>query len=157
MAGFIERLRDDPALHERARALKAELLDHPALAGYLHGLWDELLGWLRDELGRDDSDARRRLERLLAGIGRRLQADDEMRAWIDVQLLVAAPAWVEAARAGLVELIGDEIEAWDDTLLAAEIERHIGRDLQFIRVNGTLVGGLVGLAIHALGQWLQAG
>jgi uncharacterized membrane-anchored protein YjiN (DUF445 family) len=84
--------------------------------------------------------------------GARLEADREIRDWLDEQILNAIPPLVEEHRAKIGAFIEDQINGWQETKLVEELERHIGSDLQYIRINGTLVGGLAGLAIAAATQ-----
>jgi uncharacterized membrane-anchored protein YjiN (DUF445 family) len=155
MAGFVQRLQDDPALRLKGEAIRQELLAHPALADYLHGLWSELLAWLHDDLARDDSSIRSRIAGLALTLGDKLQADAPMQQWINAQLLAAAPQWIDRYREDIRRYIVDRVDAWDTAEMTVELERNIGTDLQFVRINGTLVGGLVGLLIHALTQALR--
>jgi uncharacterized membrane-anchored protein YjiN (DUF445 family) len=152
--GFVERLKDDPEYRLKGETIKREVLSHPALAGYLHELWRELLAWLHDDLGRDDSSIRQRLAQTARTLGEKLAADAAMRQWINDQILAAAPAWIERYRHDIRDYIVARVEEWDTQELTVELERNIGRDLQYIRINGTLVGGLIGLLIHALTQAL---
>ena len=89
-------------------------------------------------------------------LGKQLQADTDIQAWINAQILAAAPVPIERYREDIRSYIVHRIQDWNATELTNELERNIGRDLQFIRINGTLVGGLVGLCIHAATQWLKA-
>src|SRR5205814_8935518 len=89
---------------------------------------------------------------MLEGIGRTLREDRAMQTWIDEQILKAAPALVEEHRDKIGRFIEDQIMSWQEEKLVGELERHIGSDLQYIRINGTLVGGLAGLVIAALTQ-----
>lgn len=156
MAGFIERLKSDPAFQQRGEAIRAELLAHPALGDYLHGLWSALLGWLHDDLTKTDSSIRLRIVAMAGTLGARLRADEAMRRWINEQIVDAAPRAIERYREDIRRYIVERVAEWNADEMTNELERHIGRDLQFIRVNGTLVGGLVGLAIHAATQiWKQ--
>jgi uncharacterized membrane-anchored protein YjiN (DUF445 family) len=155
-AGFIARLQADPAFQQRGEEIRAELMAHPALGEYLHGLWDELLAWLDHDLGQPDSTIGARIARLTAALGTRLQADGEIRRWINEQIEAAAPLAIERYREDIRHYIIERVGQWNATEMTTELERHIGRDLQFIRVNGTLVGGLVGLLIHAVTQWTRA-
>lgn len=156
MAGFIERLKSDPAFQQRGEAIRAELLAHPALGDYLHGLWSELLGWLHDDLAKTDSSIRLRIVAMAGTLGARLRADEAMRRWINEQIVDAAPRAIERYREDIRRYIVERVAEWNADEMTNELERHIGRDLQFIRVNGTLVGGLVGLAIHTATQiWKQ--
>ena len=152
--GFVEKLKSDARTRDRVQRLRDELLDSPALAGYLGGLWLELRAWLGADLARRPSATHDRLAEMARGFGARLEADAAVRQWIDEQILAAAPALVEEHRAKFGRFIEDQINAWQEEKLVAELERHIGPDLQYIRINGTLVGGLAGLLIALATQAL---
>lgn len=79
-----------------------------------------------------------------------------MRQWINDRILQAAPALIEEYRPRLGSFIAAKVGEWKDEEIVDKLEQNIGRDLQFIRVNGTLVGGCVGLLIHLARQWLGA-
>jgi uncharacterized membrane-anchored protein YjiN (DUF445 family) len=150
VAQFIQRLKRDEALRDRIHRLRDEALDSPALAGYVAGLWQDLRRWLAAQDDRQSSSLHQRVTATLEALGRTLRADREMQAWIDEQILKAAPALVEEHRAKIGRFIEDQVMGWQEEKLVAELERHIGPDLQYIRINGTLVGGLAGLAIATL-------
>ena len=154
MEDFVERLKSDPDFRARGEAIRAELLAHPALTDYLRGLWDTLLAWLHDDLARDDSTIRRRIAVLAGSMGQRLQQDEAFRGWINEQITEAAPVAIARYREDIRRYIVERVAQWNAQEMTDELERHIGRDLQFIRVNGTLVGGLVGLLIHTVTQAL---
>jgi uncharacterized membrane-anchored protein YjiN (DUF445 family) len=155
VAGFIARLKADEALREKIHQLRDEALDSPALAGYIAGLWQDLRAWLAAQEDRRSSSLHQRVTAMLEALGRTLRADREIQAWIDEQILRAAPALVEEHRAKIGAFIEDQIMGWQEEKLVAELERHIGPDLQYIRINGTLVGGLAGLCIAALTQLVK--
>jgi uncharacterized membrane-anchored protein YjiN (DUF445 family) len=155
MDDFVVRLKLDPEFRARGEQIRAELMAHPALGEYLHGLWSELLAWLHDDLGRGDSSIGRRIAAMAGTLGQRLQADAAIRGWINEQLEAAAPAAIERYREDIRHYIEGRVAEWNAAEMTVELERHIGRDLQFIRINGTLVGGLVGLLIHAVTQFLR--
>ncbi|MDN8612851.1 DUF445 domain-containing protein [Variovorax ginsengisoli] len=152
MTGFVERLKTDPEFQRRGEALRADLQAHPALGDYLHGLWSELLAWLHDDLAKSDSSIRQRLVAMIGALGARLSADEAMRRWINEQIVDAAPRAIERYREDIRRYIVERVAEWNADEMTVELERNIGRDLQFIRVNGTLVGGLVGLLIHTATQ-----
>jgi len=152
---FVVRLKLDPEFQQRGEQIRAELIAHPALGDYLHGLWGELLGWLHDDLGRPDSTIRQRIATMAGALGQRLHSDAAIRAWINEQLEAAAPAAIERYREDIRRYIEQRVGEWNAHEMTDELERHIGRDLQFIRINGTLVGGLVGLLIHTATQLLR--
>ena len=152
---FVLKLKHDPEFHARGEQIRAELQAHPALAEYPHGLWDELLAWLHADLARDDSSIRQRVVAMAGSLGARLQRDESIRRWINEQIEAAAPAAIERYREDIRRYIVERVQEWNADEMTAELERNIGRDLQFIRVNGTLVGGLVGLAIYSLTRLLS--
>jgi uncharacterized membrane-anchored protein YjiN (DUF445 family) len=156
VAGFIERLKHDPELKKRINGVRDELLESPALADYIGGLWQEFRGWLARDLEQRPSVAHERFAAMARAFGARLEADREIRQWIDEQILIAIPPLVEEHRAKIGRFIEDQINSWQEKRLVEELERHIGPELQYIRINGTLVGGLAGLAIAAATSWARA-
>lgn len=104
---------------------------------------------------KDDSSIRQRIVAMAGTLGARLRADEAMRRWINEQIMDAAPRAIERYREDIRRYIVERVAEWNAEEMTIELERNIGRDLQFIRVNGTLVGGLVGLGIHAATQLLK--
>jgi uncharacterized membrane-anchored protein YjiN (DUF445 family) len=159
VAQFVARLRTDPAMRSRLEAMRDELLASPALAHYATGVWRELRGWMAADLASEPSVTRARLAVMARGLGERLEADAGVRQWIDDRILAAVPALVAEHRAKFGRCIEDQINGWQEEKLVEELERHIGPDLQFIRINGTVVGGLAGLALAlataATTAWLR--
>jgi uncharacterized membrane-anchored protein YjiN (DUF445 family) len=149
-AGFVARLKSDDALRARVHALRDEALASPALARYVGGLWDELRAWLKSDLARDASAVRSRATRAVTALAQSLERDADMQRWIDERILAAAPALVAEHRRGIGRFIEEQILSWQEQRLVGELERHLGADLQYIRINGTLVGAAAGLAIAAL-------
>jgi uncharacterized membrane-anchored protein YjiN (DUF445 family) len=146
VARFVEKLKSDEAMRARVHRLRDEVLDSPALAAYVGGLWDELRAWLQAE----QALVEQKSAALLRHFGELLAADRGIQQWLDEQILAAIPPLVEEHRAGIGRFVEDQINAWQETRLVEELERHVGADLQYIRINGTVVGGLVGLAIAVL-------
>jgi len=150
VAGFIQKLKNDETTRININRIRDELLESPALNTYIGGLWQEFRGWLGEDLEKGDSQTRQRVAALVRAFGEQLEADREIRQWIDEQILKALPPLVEEHRAKIGRFIEDQINGWQEKKLVQELERHIGPDLQYIRINGTLVGGLAGLAIAVL-------
>jgi uncharacterized membrane-anchored protein YjiN (DUF445 family) len=153
---FIARLKTDESLRQKVQSIRDELLASPALATYIGGLWQEFRDWLGADLKASASVAHARISAMVLAFGERLEADREIRQWIDEQILTAIPPLVEEHRAKIGRFVEDQINSWQEKKLVEELERHIGPDLQYIRVNGTLVGGLAGLAIALLTSWSRA-
>ena len=149
VARFIERLKEDEALRARVQAAVSELVDSPALAAYIGALWRELRDWLAADVRSDSSVTRERLAQMVMTLGAKLESDAGIRQWIDEQILRALPPLVEEHRAKIGRFIEEQVNGWQEKRLVDELERHIGPDLQYIRVNGTIVGAAAGLAISA--------
>ncbi|WP_313086355.1 DUF445 domain-containing protein [Pseudomonas sp.] len=152
VAEYIERLKHDPAYRLEVERIVAQLLEHPATTEYLQTLWQELTQWLQADLDSPDSRIGRRIVTLTQGLGDSLAADTAMRGWINEQLAAAAPGMLERYRGQIGKYIAQRVENWESRELVEQMEQSVGKDLQYIRINGTLVGGLVGLVLHALTQ-----
>lgn len=155
---FIARLRTDPALIARVQELKTQLVDNPAVHTYVEGLAQEAKNWLRRDLSDPNSHLGLHLHAALSDIGRKLASDASLREAINRHILNAAELLAQDLRSGVTEHIAATVKGWDDRALVQEMERSVGKDLQFIRINGTLVGGLVGVVLYALttyGLWLR--
>lgn len=143
-------LSEDPVVAERGQVLRDEFLRHPAVKAYLDELWQRIRSYLSDALNDPGSPIRVGLEQELRIIGRRLQEDSEVSERLNRWLRELITYLVETYRQPLSEIVSDTIDDWDPTATAERIELYIGRDLQFIRINGTLVGGLVGVLIYVV-------
>ena len=138
----------DEGTQARAEGLKLRLLDHPQFAATGISLWNALRRALLGALREPQGALRARLQRELTAFAERLTADEELRQRLDGLAADAAVFAVERYGAELTTVITHTIERWDGHEAARRIELHVGRDLQFIRINGTIVGGLVGVVIH---------
>jgi uncharacterized membrane-anchored protein YjiN (DUF445 family) len=138
----------DEDTQARAEGLKLRLLDHPQFAATGISLWNALRRALLGALREPQGALRARLQRELTAFAERLSADEELRQRLDGLAADAAVFAVERYGAELTTVITHTIERWDGHEAARRIELHVGRDLQFIRINGTIVGGLVGVVIH---------
>ena len=150
---WIERLRNDPQLQQKANQVRDDLLQHPALNEYLQALWGDLLRWLERDVQDPHSSLHQRLIAGITHLGCELQDNPQMQQWLNAQVQELGPQIVERYRPAIRRYISERVGQWDTRELIEEVETHLGRDLQYIRINGTLVGGLVGLVIHTLTQW----
>ena len=151
VAGFVARLKTDEALRQRVFRMRDELMQNPALERYLGGLWQDFRAWLAGDL-QGGSAVHQKIASAARSMGGMLNENAEIRGWIDEQILQSLPPLVEEHRAAIGRFIEDQINGWQEQKLVGELERHIGPDLQYIRINGTLVGGLAGLLIAAATQ-----
>ncbi|MEO6526126.1 MAG: DUF445 domain-containing protein [Gemmatimonadaceae bacterium] len=144
---FTEKLHNSPEMIARAESMKERLLEHPAV-GELSGA---LLGAARNALTKyagPDAPSPEPLERAIGGIAERVLASETLQHDIDEAIERLVLGVVEQYRPEVAELIARTVEGWDANDASRKIEVQIGRDLQFIRINGTLVGGLVGLFLY---------
>jgi len=145
-------LQNDPDTMERAERLKRRMLTTPQVATTVISLWQAVRGALLVTLDDPDSLIRARAVTALAAFGQRLDDDQPLRARFDGYAADAAAHVVQTYGTEMTTVITDTIERWDGDEAARRIELHVGRDLQFIRINGTLVGGLAGLLIYTVAQ-----
>ena len=145
-----EDLQHDPETQERTERLKERLLDHPQVVESSVALWNALRRALQASLVDPDGAVRERLCTELASFGAQLREDDGLRRRLDGTAADVAVFAVSRYGAEVTAVITHTIERWDGKEAARRIELHVGRDLQFIRINGTIVGGLVGVLIHTV-------
>jgi uncharacterized membrane-anchored protein YjiN (DUF445 family) len=154
LAQLADDLQHDEATMARAEALKVRILDHPQVGGTAVALWEAVKVVLVEALDDPEGHLRRRLSEELAAFGARIGADAQLRDRLDTWGADAATALMERYGAELTSVISSTIDRWDGKEAAERIELHVGRDLQFIRINGTVVGALVGLLLHTMSQVL---
>ncbi|HET9841790.1 MAG TPA: DUF445 domain-containing protein [Nocardioides sp.] len=150
LAQLADDLQHDPETRERTERLKDRLLDQPQVVESGIAIWNALRRALQQSLRDPEGAVRERVGRELAAFGLRLRQDAELRARIDQAVADVSVFAVERYGAELTAVITHTVQRWDGREAARRIELHVGRDLQFIRINGTIVGGLVGLVIHAV-------
>ena len=149
-ADFIVRLQHDPALLEKGEEIKRYLIGDATLNSYLGSLWSDVKGWIKVDLDKEDSVLRRRLEATGAWVGRTLAEDPALRASLNDNLELAARGAAPEFAGFLTSHIADTVKNWDSREMSAQIELNIGKDLQYIRINGTVVGGLIGVGLYLL-------
>ena len=147
---YVQRLRGDPALAQKVEAIKQNLIGHASVQDYVRGLWDHIHTALRQDLERGEGVLAGHLERSLAGLGQALGRDPALREAINQHVMGGAEKLALRLRGGVTDYIAQTVRGWDERHLVRELELGVGRDLQYIRYNGTVVGGLIGLALHGL-------
>jgi uncharacterized membrane-anchored protein YjiN (DUF445 family) len=155
VAGFVRRLKADDATRARVHALRDEVLANPALGRYIEGLWADFRAWLAADLHESDSTVRRRITQVVASFASKLDQDAEVQRWLDEQILAAVPSLVREHRAKIGRFVEDQVNGWQESRLVQELERELGPDLQYIRINGTLVGGMAGLLIAGITHFMR--
>jgi uncharacterized membrane-anchored protein YjiN (DUF445 family) len=154
---WIGQLRDSPEAIARAEALKQQVLDDPTSERLTQSLWRELKQVLDRQVAAAEHGAPGGLERGLTALASAALEDEALLAKLDDWLIGAVLRTVEQHRQEVGQLISQTVSAWDPEETSRRIELQVGRDLQFIRINGTLVGGLVGLVLYALMRVVPSG
>ncbi|OLF04497.1 hypothetical protein BLA60_40650 [Actinophytocola xinjiangensis] len=149
---FAADLQSDQATMERAEQVKHQVLAHPEVQKLIGSAWATAKGMLLDAAEDPSSELRRRVREGLASLGRRLTDDDALRGKVDSWVEGAAAYVVLNYRDEITTLITDTVRRWDAEETSRKIELQVGRDLQFIRINGTVVGALAGLVIYSVAQ-----
>lgn len=149
-----DRLQHDPEMLATGEELKNELLDHPEFRAWIESLWLGTKQGVIDAADDPASELRQQATASLQQFGRRLASEPELQRKVDDWVVRAAGYLVERYRSEVSDLIANTVERWDAESTSERMELQVGRDLQFIRINGTLVGGLAGIVIHAVAELL---
>ncbi|WLI91831.1 DUF445 family protein [Massilia sp. R2A-15] len=154
---FVERLKHDPQFQQKGEEIKQYLIGDETLNTYLKSLWDDLKAWLKKDLHSDDSVLHKRVVATGAWVGKTLAEDARLRQSLNEHLESAARSGAPEFAQFLTRHISDTVKNWDSREMSEQIELNIGKDLQFIRINGTIVGGLIGVVLYVLSHvpsWL---
>lgn len=147
---FVAQLRTSPDYLAKWEALKHRFVEHPALKAYLATIWRDIKTSIEQDAAAPRSYIKTRIEDAIAGIAKGLLEDAAMReklnAWLRETMLVV----VAGQRHAIARLISETVHHWDAATVTQKIELEVGRDLQFVRINGTVIGGIVGLLLHAI-------
>ncbi|MFD8593976.1 DUF445 domain-containing protein [Kitasatospora sp. NPDC059646] len=150
LADFAQELQHDPETIARVERAKSDLLVRPEVQDLIASSWSAVRTLVLNAAEDQDSELRRRITEGLRSLGRRLATDGKLQAKTDGWLLDAAEYVVSTYRQEITSLISDTVAGWDADDASRKIEANVGRDLQFIRINGTVVGALAGLLIHTV-------
>lgn len=148
-------LQHDPEVMERAEGLKARLLTHPQVPETAVGLWRSFRAALETAMDDEGSYFHVRGDELLEHLGRHLAEDPVWQERVEARLAEAVSFFVRTYGDELAAVISVTVDRWDGREAAERIELHVGRDLQFIRINGTVVGALAGLVIHGVSTLIR--
>ncbi|WP_340116798.1 DUF445 domain-containing protein [Pelagibius sp. 7325] len=154
IARLVDDLRRSPAHRARVNALRDRLLETPQLSDYTATLWQSLRGGLEEELAAPHSRLRQALSGALRSLGSAVADDPEVQARMDRRIEEAAVALVEPWRKDIGQFVADVVRGWETATVVERVELAVGRDLQYIRVNGTLVGAVVGCLLFLATEYL---
>jgi uncharacterized membrane-anchored protein YjiN (DUF445 family) len=150
LANLADDLQRDPDLRARVEALKSEVIGNPAVAAWIDGLWESGRGALLKVVQDPNAALAGRFGDMLKQLGETMRREPRLKRAINQFVRRAVVGAAASYGDTIVRLVSDTVRQWDAGTVTARIEAAVGRDLQYIRINGTLVGGLVGVAIHAV-------
>ena len=155
---FITRLQNDPAWAQKGEQVRRYLQTNPTLGHYIQELWQGLRTSLQRDLANEQSALARHVRGMGLWLGQALAQDAALRQALNERLQQWAQALAPEVSQFVAQHIQDTVQRWDAQDMARLIELNIGKDLQYIRINGTIVGGLIGLVLfglsHAPAIWL---
>ena len=154
---FIERLESEPSMVDEFDNVKRKLLARPEFGALVEHLWSNIRVFVDRSAAGETPGLQHRLVKLFGETGAQLASAPEMRAEINHGIVAVASRVIVEQKRGVATFIADQVKAWDMRRLIDLIEINVGKDLQYIRFNGALIGGLAGLSLYAgeaLLRWL---
>ena len=152
---FIGRLKSDQLLRNKIESIKLEAVQNPFLADYVKNLGSDLKLWLSNDLKQPQSKIQEKIAVVVLGLGSTLSINRELRESLNEHLEMLVINYGDTVRTAIAKHISETVQMWENDDYVNEIELSIGSDLQFIRMNGTLVGGMIGLLLHAIALLLK--
>ena len=152
LAQLANDLQTKPETRERVEAMKVELLDNRSVSLWLDTLWQKGREAMIRAARNPDAAIAGKLGEILQSMGQSLEKDARMKQAINMFARRAVSGMAASYGGSIVKLVSETVRRWDAQTITNRLEATVGRDLQYIRINGTLVGGLVGVAIHTIEQ-----
>lgn len=150
LATLAAGLQSDPELREKVETWKNEMIENPAVTDWLGGVWENSRAGLLTAARDPDAALAGKFGDALRQLGETLQTEPRLKRTINLFARRATVGAVASYGDGIVTLVSETVRSWDARTISDRLENAVGRDLQYIRINGTLVGGLVGLVIHTI-------
>jgi uncharacterized membrane-anchored protein YjiN (DUF445 family) len=155
LLSFVERLGSDPAFADRISRLKRDLLARPELASLARNIWSNVKDFIERSASGETQVLQQYLARMFVEAGEALAGDVELRTEINEGLVAILRTVVAEQKSGVSTFIADQMKGWDMRQLISLLEINVGRDLQYIRFNGSLIGGLAGLILYTIEYLLR--
>jgi uncharacterized membrane-anchored protein YjiN (DUF445 family) len=155
LLSFVDRLGSDPTFASRIDGLKRDLLARPELGDLAHNIWLNTRSFIERSASGETQVLQQHLAGMFVKAGEALAGDAELRGEINQGLVAVLTSFIADQKSGVSTFISDQVKGWDMAQLISLIEINIGKDLQYIRFNGSLIGGLAGLALYTLEYLLR--
>ena len=152
---FIEELKTSPEMQKKVNKLVIEFTQKEEVQDYISSIWEEIKTAVTSDLEKgNDSKIKVSLTNMIRNFGKNIQEDPAIIAKINNFIKVDVLGILLRNKKAIGDLIANSVKSWDKKEISNKLELEIGKDLQFIRINGTVVGGLVGLIIYAVEQFI---
>ncbi|OGU06023.1 MAG: hypothetical protein A2075_22630 [Geobacteraceae bacterium GWC2_58_44] len=155
VSDFTVKLKHDAATRAEIEGIKLEAINNAQLSEYANSILGDMKSWLIDDLDRPHSRIRKSISDAAVGLGNTLSKSKELSDSVNEHLEAVVRHYADDVRSGIARHISGTMKDWKSEDFVREIELSIGSDLQFIRMNGTLVGGVIGLLLHAVALLLR--
>ncbi|HEY0850620.1 MAG TPA: DUF445 domain-containing protein [Bradyrhizobium sp.] len=155
LLSLVEKLGSDPAFASRIDGLKRDILARPELGDLARNVWSNARSFIERSASGETQVLQQHLAKMFVAAGEALAGDAEMRAEINQGLVAVLRSFIADQKSGVSTFIADQVKAWDMAQLISLIEINVGKDLQYIRFNGSLIGGLAGLVLYTLEYLLR--
>jgi uncharacterized membrane-anchored protein YjiN (DUF445 family) len=150
LANLARNLQHDDETRAKVEAWKSDMVENEAVSAWLDGVWEKARAGLLKGARDPDAALAGKFGEALRQLGETLQAEPKLKAAINQFARRATVGIVASYGDDIVKLVSETVRSWDATTVSDRLEGAVGRDLQYIRINGTLVGGLVGLVLHTI-------
>jgi uncharacterized membrane-anchored protein YjiN (DUF445 family) len=147
---YVRRMKRSKRFAKRIEDFKRQILERPELGSVADQMWISLREFVEADVKSDESVLVARMTDLFVDIARNLEADERLRSDINAGMVTALTSFVAAQKHALSRFVADQVKSWDFAQLTLLIEANIGRDLQYIRFNGMLIGGIAGVILHVI-------
>ncbi len=147
---YVRRIKRSKRFANRVEEMKRDILARPEFADIAERLWKSLRKYLKDDVKKDDSATVRRLTSMFVDIGKNLKKEKALKKEIDSEMVRILSSLIEKQKSGVSKYVSEQVKAWDFAQLTLLIEANIGKDLQYIRFNGMVIGGIAGVILHSI-------
>jgi len=147
---YVRRLKRSKTFAKRIDTMKSQLLERPEVTGMADQLWATLVEFVETDVAADDSILIERLTDLLVDVAQNLKGEDQLRSDINAGMATAVSTFVDAQKHNLSKFVAEQVKSWDFNQMTLLIEANIGKDLQFIRFNGMIIGGMAGVVLFLI-------
>jgi len=147
--GYVEKMKSSKRFAVRAERFKQEILDNPEIASIVDQLWSSLEKYVAKDTASKNSVLIREMTQMFVEFAKQMRKEKKLQSQIDSALAEALSSFIDERKDAVSAFVADEVKSWDFRQLVTLIEANVGKDLQYIRFNGMIIGGLVGLVLHA--------